>query len=194
VPQEFSGASIVGPSVYKEYQQAQATLTNVNLPRSVHNLHPLEVTFTACTEGKKRQKNVSWLNFTLSPPPISTIEEVDNEDTMSLGSDIQMTDEHIWDSVNEHLGPDMMDLITFGTFNEFRFTNQSVFPSQNCTHDTKVSLPAPSKVRQQKVEKLPNYEAYVHIMGGIMSLDHENPLCTSLKCGKCNSCSLAPHG
>jgi len=79
-------------------------------------------------------------------------------------------------------------LITFRTFNEIGFTNWSVFPSQNCTHDTKVSLPAPFKERQQEVDKLPNYETYVHVMGDLMSLDNKNPLCTSLNCGKCNSC------
>jgi len=138
VPQEFSGASIGGPSVYEEYQQAQDTLTNVNLPKLVHNLHPLEVAFTAHAEGKKRQKTVSWSNFTPSPPLTSTIEEVDNEDTISLGSDIRMMMEDIWDSVDEHLGPDMMDLIIFGTFNEFRVKNRSVFSLQNCLHDAKV--------------------------------------------------------
>jgi len=175
--------------VYEEYKQAQDTFTNVNLLKLVHNLCPLEVAFTACAEGKKRQENISWLNFTLSLPPTSTIEEVDNKDTISLGSNVQMTDKYIWDLVNEHLSLDMMDSITFGTFSEIGFTNQSVFPSQNCTHDTKVSLPVPSKERQQEVEKLPNYEAYVHIMGDIMSLNNKNPLHTSLKCGKCNSCS-----
>jgi len=89
-PQEFSGASIGGPSVYEEYQQAQDTLANVNLPKLAHNLCPLEVAFTAHTEGKKRQKNKSWSNFTPSPPSTSTIEEVDNEDMISLGSDIGM--------------------------------------------------------------------------------------------------------
>jgi len=100
-----------------------------------------------------------------------------------------MTDEHIWDSVDKHLGLGMMDLITFGAFNEIGLTNWSVFPSQNCTHDTKVSLPAPSKVRQQEVEKLLNYDAYVHLMGDLMSLDNKNPVCTSLRCGRCHSCS-----
>ena len=76
--------------MYEEYQQAQDILANVNLPKLVHNLHPLEVAFTAHAEGKKRQKNVSWSNFTLSPLPTSTIEEVDNEDMISLGSDIGM--------------------------------------------------------------------------------------------------------
>ena len=147
-PQDFSGSSIGEPSVYKEHQQAWDTLTNINLPKSVHNLHPLEIAFTACTEGKKRQKNISWLNFTLSPPPTSIIEEVDNEDMISLGSDVQMMEGDIWDLVNEHLGPDMMDLISFGTFNKIRLTNWSVFPSQNCTHDTKVLSPAPFKIRQ----------------------------------------------
>jgi len=140
-PQEFSGAPIGGPSVYKEYQQAQDTLTKVNLPKSVHNLHPLEVAFTTHVEGKKRQKTVSWSNFTPSPPPTSTIEEVNNKDTISLGSDVGMTMEDIWDSVDDHLSLDMMDLIVFGTFNEFRVKNRSVFSSQNCTHDIKVSLP-----------------------------------------------------
>jgi len=175
--------------VYKEYQQAQDTLTNVNLLKSVHNLCPLEVAFTACVEGKKRQKTVSWSNFTPSLPPTSTIEEVDNKDTISLGSDIGMMMEDIWDSVNEHLGLDMMDPIIFGTFNEFGIKNRSVFPTQNCKHDTKVSLPAPSKKRQQEVvEILPNYEAYIHVMGDIMSQENKNPLCTSLNYGKCNSC------
>ena len=94
----------------------------------------------------------------------------------------------IWDSVNEHLGLDMMDLIIFRTFNEFGVKNRSVFSSQNCTHDIKVSLPAPLS-RQQKVEKLPNYDSYVHIMGDIMSQENPIPLCMSLNCGKCNSCS-----
>jgi len=35
--------------------------------------------------------------------------------------------EDIWDSVNEHLGPDMMDPILFGTFNEQGLKNRSVF-------------------------------------------------------------------
>jgi len=118
-PQEFSGASIGGPSVYEEYQQARDTLANVNLPKLAHNLCPLEVAFTTCVEGKKRQKTVSWSNFTPSPPPTSTIEEVDNEDTISLGSDVGMMMEDIWDSVDEHLGLDMMDPIIFRTFNEF---------------------------------------------------------------------------
>jgi len=83
----------------------------------------------------------------------------------------------------------MMDLIIFGTFDEFRVKNRSVFLPQNCMHDTKVSLPVPSKERQQEVvEILPNYDAYVHIMGDIMSQDNKNTLCTSLNCGKCNSC------
>jgi len=60
-PQEFSGASIGGPSVYEEYQQARDTLANVNLPKSAHNLRPLEVAFTARAEGKKRQKTVAGL-------------------------------------------------------------------------------------------------------------------------------------
>jgi len=84
-----------------------------------HNLHPLEVAFTTHAEGKKRQKTVSWSNFTPSPPPTSTIEEVDNEDMISLGSDIGMMMEDIWDSVDEQLGPDMMDPIIFRTFNDF---------------------------------------------------------------------------
>jgi len=113
----------------------------------VHNLCPLEVAFIAHAEEKKRQKNVSWLNYTPSPPPTSTIEEVGNKDTISLGSDVQMTNEHIWDLVNEHLGLDIMDLIAFGTFNEIGFMSWSVFSSQNCTHDTKVSLLVPSKGR-----------------------------------------------
>jgi len=129
-PQEFSGASIGGPSVYKEYQQARDTLTNVNLLKSAHNLCPLEVAFTAHAEGEKRQKNVSWSNFTLSLPPSSTIEEVDNKDTISLGSNVGMTMEDIWDSVDKHLSPDMMDPIIFGTFNEFRVKNRSVFSPQ----------------------------------------------------------------
>jgi len=168
-PQEFSGASIGGPSVYEEYQQARDTLANVNLPKTAYNLCPLEVAFTAHAEGKKRQKNVSWSNFTPSPLPTSTIEEVDNEDMISLGSDIRMSMEDIWDLVNEHLSPDMMDLIIFGTFNKFRVKNRSVFSPQNCTHDTKVSLPAPSTKRQQEVETLPNYDVYVHVMGDLMS-------------------------
>jgi len=151
-------------------------------------LHPLEVAFTACIEGKKRQKTTSWSNFTLSPPLTSTIEEVNNEDMISLGSDVGMTMEDIWDSVNEHLGPDMMDLIIFGTFNKFRVKNKSVFSPQNCKHDAKVSLPVPSTKRQQEVEILPNYEAYVHIMGDLMSQENKNPLCMSLNCGNCNSC------
>ena len=113
--------------MYEEYQQAQDTLTNVNLPKLTHNLRPLEVAFTTCAEGKKRQKMVSWSNFTLSPPLTSTIEEVDNKDMISLGSNVRMTMEDIWDSVDEHLGPDMMDPIIFGTFNEFRVKNRSVF-------------------------------------------------------------------
>jgi len=192
VPQEFSSASIGGPSVYEEYQQARDTLANINLPKLAHNLHPLKVAFTACVEGKKRQKNISWLDFTPSLPSTSTIEEVDNEDTISLGSNVGMTMEDIWDLVNNHLSPDMMDPIIFRTFNEFRITNRSVFPTQNCTHDTKVSLPVPSKERQQEVlEILPNYEAYayVHVMEDIMSQENKTPLCTSLNCGKCNSCS-----
>jgi len=187
VPQEFSGASIGGLSVYKEYQQAQDTLANVNLPKSAHNLHPLEVAFTAHMEGGKRQKTTSWSNVTLSLPPTSTIEEVDNEDTISLGSGIGIMMEDIWDLVNKHLSPDMMDLIIFRTFNEFGVKNRSVFLPQNCTHDTKVSLPVPSTERQQEVEILPNYDAYVHVMGDIMSQENKNPLCTSLNCGKCNS-------
>ena len=188
-PQEFSGASIGGPSVYEEYQQAWDTLTNVNLPKSVHNLHPLEVAFTTHVEGKKRQKTVSWSDFTPSLPSTSTIEEVDNEDMISLGSNIRMMMEDIWDLVNKHLGPDMMDWISFGTFNEIRVKNRSVFAPQNCTHDAKVTLPVPSEKRQQEVvEILPNYEAYVHVMGDIMSQENKNPLCTSLNCGKCNSC------
>ena len=51
VPQEFSGASIGGPFVYEEYQQAGDTLANVNLPKSAHNLRPLEVAFTTHVEG-----------------------------------------------------------------------------------------------------------------------------------------------
>jgi len=45
-----------------------------------------------------------------------------------------------------------------------------------------------SKEKLQEVEMLPNYDAYVHVMGDLMSLDNKNPLCTSLNCGKCNSC------
>ena len=101
--------------MYEEYQQAQDTLTNVNLPKSAHNLCPLEVAFTACTEGKKRQKNISWLNFTPSLPLTSTIKKVNNKDMISLGSDIGMTMKDIWDSVNDHLRPDMMDPIIFRT-------------------------------------------------------------------------------
>jgi len=120
--------------VYEEYQQAQDTLANINLPKLVHNLCPLEVAFTACAEGKKRQKTVSWSNFTPSPLPTSTIEEVDNEDMISLGSDIGMTIEDIWDSVDEHLSLDMMDPIIFGTFNEFRVKKQvSFFTTELCT-------------------------------------------------------------
>jgi len=37
-----------------------------------------------------------------------------------------MTMEDIWDSVDKHLGPDMMDPIIFGTFNEFGVKNRSV--------------------------------------------------------------------
>jgi len=107
---------------------------------------------------------------------------------ISLGSDVSMTMEDIWDSVDKHLGLDMMDLILFRTFNEHGLKNRSVFSSQNCAHDTKVSLPAPSTKRLQKVEILPNYEAYVHIMRDHMSQENLNPLCTSLNCGKCNSC------
>ena len=136
------GASIGGPSVYEEYQQAWDTLTNVNLPKLVHNLHPLEVAFTTHVDGKKRQKTVSWSNFTPSPPSFSTIEEVDNKDTISLGSNIGMMMEDIWDPVDEQLSLDMMDQITFGTFNEIGIKNQLVFSPQNCTHDTKVSLPS----------------------------------------------------
>ena len=143
VPQEFSGASIGGPSVYEEYQQAQDTLANVTLPKMAHNLCPLEVAFTACAEGRKRQKTISWSNFTPSPLT-STIEEVDNEDMISLGSNVRMMMEDIWDLVDDHPGPDMMDLIISGTFNEFGVKNRSVFLPQNCTHDTKVSLPVPS--------------------------------------------------
>jgi len=46
---------------------------------------------------------------------------------ISLGSNVGMTMEDIWDSVDEHLGPDMMDPIIFGTFNEFGVKNRSVF-------------------------------------------------------------------
>jgi len=81
--------------------------------------------------------------------------------------------EDIWDSVDEHLGPDMMDPILFGTFNEHGIKNRSVFSSQNCAHDTKVSLPAPSIERLQEVEKLPNYDAYVHIMRDHMSQENK---------------------
>jgi len=60
---EFSSASIGGPSVYEEYQQAQDMLANINLPKLVHNLHPLEVAFTAHTEGKKREMLLArWNN------------------------------------------------------------------------------------------------------------------------------------
>jgi len=99
-----------------------------------------------------------------------------------------MTMEDISDSVNDHLSPDMMDLIIFRTFNEFGVKNKSVFSSQNCTHDAKVSLPAPSS-RQQEVEILQNYEAYVHIMRDLMSQENKISSCMSLNCGKCNSCS-----
>jgi len=47
----------------------------------------------------------------------------------------------------------------------------------------------PSNERQQEVKKLPNYDAYVYIMGDLMSQENKNPLCTSLNCRKCNSCS-----
>jgi len=135
-----------------------------------HNLHPLEVAFTAYAEGKKRQKTASWSNFTPSLLPTSTIEEVKSEDTISLGSDIRMTIEDIWDSVDDHLSLDMMDLIIFGTINEFGVKNRSVFLPQSHTHNTKVPLPAPSTERQQEVvEILPNYDTYVHVMGDIMS-------------------------
>ena len=147
--------------MYKEYQQAQDTLANVNLPKLVHNLHPLEVAFTACTEGKKRQKNISWSNFIPSLPLTFMIEEVDNEDMISLGSDVKMTMEGIWDLVDKQLGPDMMDQISFRTFNEVRVKKQSVFLPQNYTHDINILLPVPSTLRLQEVEKLPNYEAYV---------------------------------
>jgi len=125
--------SIGGPSVYEEYQQARDTLANVNLPKSAHNLRPLEVAFTARAEGKKRQKTVSWSNFTPSPPPTSTIEEVDNEDTISLGSDVGMTMEDIWDSVDEHLGPDMMDPILFGTLMNMGSKQVSFHITELCT-------------------------------------------------------------
>jgi len=59
---------------------------------------------------------------------------------------------------------DMMNPIIFGTFNEFGVRNRSIFSPQNCLHDAKVSLPAPSIERLQEVEKLPNYDAYVHII------------------------------
>jgi len=95
VPQDFTSASIGGPSVYEEYQQAWDTLANVNLPKLVHNLCPLEVAFTIHVEGKKRQKNDSWSNFTPSPPSTSTIKEVDNEDMISLGPNVRMTMEDI---------------------------------------------------------------------------------------------------
>jgi len=36
-PQDFSSTSIGGPSVYEEYQQAQDTLANINLPKLAHN-------------------------------------------------------------------------------------------------------------------------------------------------------------
>ena len=72
--------------------------------------------------------------------------------------------EDIWDSVDDHLGLDMMDPIIFGTFNEFGVKNRSVFSPQNCLHDATVSLPVPSTKRLQEVKKLPNYDAYVHIM------------------------------
>jgi len=58
---------------------------------------------------KERQRNESWLNFTLSLLSTSTIEEVDNEDMISLGSDVGIMMEDIWDLVNEQLGLDMMD-------------------------------------------------------------------------------------
>jgi len=96
--------------------------------------------------------------------------------------------EDIWDLVDKHLSLDMMEPIIFGTFNKFRVKNRSVFSPQNCLHDAKVSLPAPSTERLQEVEILPNYDAYVHIMRDHMSQENKNPLYTSLKCGKCNSC------
>ena len=196
VPQEFefSGASIGGPSVYEEYQQAWDTLANVNLPKLVHNLHPLEVAFTTHTEGKKRQKNVSWLNFTPSLPSTSTIEEVDYKDTISLGSNVRMTMDNIWDSVDEQLGLDMMDWITVRTFNEIGITNQSVFQTQNCTHDINISLPVPSNGRQQEVEKLPNYNAYVHVMGDLMSQENKNPYIHLWIVGNVTVVRLVPHG
>jgi len=83
----------------------------------------------------------------------------------------------------------MMDPIIFRTFNEFGVKNRSVFSPQNCSHDAKVSLPVPSSERLQEVEILPNYDAYVHIMGDLMFQENKVPLCTSLNCGKCNSCS-----
>jgi len=72
-------------------------------------LHPLEVAFTTHAKGKKRQKNISWSNFTPSPPSTSIIEEVDNEDMVSLGSDVGMMMEDVWDLVDEQLILDMMD-------------------------------------------------------------------------------------
>ena len=63
-----------------------------------------------------------------------------------------MTMEDILDSVDEHLSLDIMDPIIFGTFNEFRIKNRSVFSLQNCTHDIKVSLPAPSKEGSRRLK------------------------------------------
>jgi len=74
-----------------------------------HTTCTLEVAFTTHVEGKKRQKNISWSNFTLSLPSTSIIEEVDNKAMISLDSDVGMMMDDIWDSVNKQLGPDMMD-------------------------------------------------------------------------------------
>jgi len=108
-----------------------------------HNLHPLEVAFTTCMEGKKRQKTSSWSNFTPSLPPTSTIEEVNNKDTISLGSDIGMMMEDIWDLVDNHLGLDMMDLIVFGTFNKFGVQKRSVFHLRTATMTLKFHYQRP---------------------------------------------------
>jgi len=110
-------------------QRVPAGLRNSCQCQPANNLHPLEVAFTAHAEGKKRQKNESWSNFTPSLPSTSTIEEVDNKDMISLGSNVRMTMEDIWDSVNEQLGLDMMDQFIFGTFNEVGVKKQVSFHS-----------------------------------------------------------------
>jgi len=65
----------------------------------------------------------------------------------------QNDNERHLDLVDKQLSPDMMDQIVFRTFNEVRVKNRSVFLPQNCTHDFNISLPVPSKIRQQKIEK-----------------------------------------